>query len=45
MAERKKDKEIRAKIVSEEMAKLNKDILKETSLFPSTTNMDTHSNE
>ena len=45
IAERQKEKEIRAKIISQEMAKLQQTKHKDESLFPSTTNMDTHNNE
>ena len=41
--ERAKDREIRAKIISEEMAKLKEQIKVETSSFPSTTTQEIHS--
>ena len=45
IAERKKEKEIRAKIISEEMAKLQTQNKKDLSLFPMTTNMEIHGHE
>jgi hypothetical protein len=45
MNERIKDKEIRAKIISDEMAKLKEQIKIEASFFPSSTTQEVHNQE